>query len=139
SLPTLSLRMKAASANAALLADWLAEQPGVRRVVYPGRGDHPDHAIAETILDGSFGNMLCFELDGGRAAVNRLMHESPGIPFSPSWGHTATTLSHPGTTSHRYVSPAERKRQGIGDGLIRMSVGIEDVETIQRELERGLS
>src|SRR5262249_18421273 len=108
-LATLSLRMQAASANAAALASWLAEQPGVTRVVYPGRPDHPDHDLAQRLLPDGLGNMLCFELKGGRDAVNRFLHQAPGIPFSPSLGHTTTTLSHPGATSHRYVSPAEKK------------------------------
>lgn len=135
---TLELRMRAGCANAAKLADWLAEQSGVSRVVYPGRPDHPDHALAKRLLGGMHGNMLCFELSGGRDAVNRFLRRAPGIPFSPSLGHTQTTCSHPGATSHRYVSPAERKRQGISDGLIRLSVGIEDLEQIQEEIGRGL-
>src|SRR5438128_1998575 len=137
-LATLELRMHAASQNAARLSEWLAEQPGVIRVVYPGRLDHPDHRLAPEILRGGFGNMLCFELEGGRDAVNRFMHQAPGIPFSPSLGHCATTLSHPATTSHRYASPAERRRQGITDGLIRLSVGPEDVERIRHEMKKGL-
>lgn len=137
-LATLKLRVEAASANAAALADWLANQPGVAQVIYPGRPDHPDHTLAAKMLHGGFGHMLCFELRDGRDAVNRFLRQAPGIPFSPSLGHTTTTLSHPATTSHRSVSPAERKRQGIGDGLIRLSVGVEDLEQIQRELAKGL-
>jgi cystathionine beta-lyase/cystathionine gamma-synthase len=137
-LATLPLRMRASSANAAALADWLAVQPGVTRVVYPGRPEHPDHGLCTRLLHGVFGNMLCFELAGGREAVNRFLRQAPGIPFSPSLGHTATTCSHPATTSHRYVSPAEKKRQGIGDGLVRLSVGAEDVEEIKAEMAKGL-
>jgi cystathionine beta-lyase/cystathionine gamma-synthase len=137
-LATLPLRMRAASATAAALADWLAEVPDVARVVYPGRPDHPDHGLARRLLQGGYGNMLCFELKGGREAVNRFMRLASGIPFSPSLGHTTTTLSHPATTSHRYVSPAERRRQGIGDGLIRLSVGVEDLGQIQAEMLKGL-
>jgi cystathionine beta-lyase/cystathionine gamma-synthase len=162
-LGTLPLRMKAASANAAALADWLATQPGITRVVYPGRADHPDHQLARRLLTkansknqepiskttpllefGSSnlvlptGNMLCFELAGGRDAVNRFMHQATGIPFSPSLGNITTTCSHPALTSHRYVSPAERKRQGITDGLIRLSVGVEDLGHIQEEMAKGL-
>ena len=137
-LATLELRMHAACQNAARLAEWLAAQPGVTRVVYPGRLDHPDHQLAPEVLRGGFGNMLCLELDGGRDAVNRFMRQAPGIPFSPSLGHCATTLSHPATTSHRYASPAERRRQGITDGLIRLSVGPEDVEAIRHEMKKGL-
>lgn len=137
-LATLPLRMKAASDNAMALALWLDTQAGVTRVVYPGRADHPDHQLARTMLHGGFGNMLCFELAGGRDAVNRFLRQAPRIPFSPSLGNTTTTLSHPATTSHRYASPAERKRQGIGDGLIRLSVGIEELESIKAEIVRGL-
>jgi cystathionine beta-lyase/cystathionine gamma-synthase len=137
-LATLALRMKAACANAAHLADWLAERPAVLRVLYPGRPDHPDQGLAQRVLDAGFGNMLCFELEGGRAAVNRFLHRAPGIPFSPSLGHVGTTLSHPATTSHRYVSPAEKRRQGITDGLIRLSVGIEDIEEILKEMHKGM-
>jgi cystathionine beta-lyase/cystathionine gamma-synthase len=137
-LPTLTLRMRAASANAALLADWLAEQRGVSQVIYPGRAEHPDHALAKRILRDVFGNMIAFELSGGRSAVNHFMRRAPGIPFSPSLGNVTTTCSHPGTTSHRYVSPAERRRQGISDGVIRLSVGVEDVEAIKAELAAGL-
>jgi cystathionine beta-lyase/cystathionine gamma-synthase len=137
-LATLALRMRTASANAAALADWLAEQPSVADVIYPGRVDHPDHDLAARMLPSGFGNMLCFELHGGRDAVNRFLRLAPGIPFSPSLGHTSTTLSHPATTSHRSMSPAERRRQGIGDGLIRLSVGVEDLEPIKQELSKGL-
>jgi cystathionine beta-lyase/cystathionine gamma-synthase len=138
-LPTLSLRMDVASKNAAAIADWLSDQTGVSRVIYPGRTDHPDHDLACRILDGGFGNMVSFELQGGRAAVNRFMRQAPEIPFSPSLGSTMTTCSHPATTSHRYFSPAERRRQGISDGLIRLSVGIEERTLIQGQLAKGLA
>jgi cystathionine gamma-synthase len=137
-LTTLALRMRTASANAAALADWLVEQPSVTRVVYPGRADHPDHECAARLLTGGFGNMLCFELRDGRDAVNRFMRQAKGVPFSPSLGNTTTTCSHPGTTSHRYVSPAEKRRQGITDGLIRLSVGVEELEQIKQEMAKGL-
>ena len=137
-LATLALRMQTASANAAALADWLARQPNVTRVVYPRRSDHPDHELARRLLPRGFGNMLCFELAGGREGVNRFMRLATGIPFSPSLGNFSTTCSHPALTSHRYVSPAERKRQGITDGLIRLSVGVEDLDHIQKEMLRGL-
>ena len=137
-LATLPLRMKAASANAAALADWLAAQSSVNRVIYPGRSDHPDHELAGRVLAGGYGNMLCFELEGGREAVNRFMRLARGVPFSPSLGHTTTTCSHPATTSHRYSSPAEKRRQGITDGLIRLSVGVEELKDIKAEMARGL-
>ncbi len=138
-LSTLTVRMRAASANAAALADWLSTQPGVSRVVYPGRTDHPEHALAVRMLKGGFGNMLCFDLAGGREAVNRFMRKATGVPFSPSLGNTTTTCSHPWSTSHRYTSAAEKQRQGITEGLIRLSVGCEELEEIQREMAKGLS
>jgi cystathionine beta-lyase/cystathionine gamma-synthase len=144
SLDTLALRVRAACDNAQTLADWLSEQRSVRQVIYPGRADHPDHDIAERLFAGAagdrplYGNMLCFELAGGRDGVNRFMRMATDIPFSPSLGNTTTTCSHPGTTSHRYVSPAEKKRQGIGDGLIRLSVGIENLAQIQTAISKGL-
>jgi cystathionine beta-lyase/cystathionine gamma-synthase len=138
-LETLSLRVRVASSNAAAVADWLAKQRGISRVIYPGRADHPDHEVACRTLKGGFGNMLAFELAGGRNAVNHFMRKASGIPFSPSLGHTTTTCSHPGTTSHRYASPELKSRQGITDGLIRLSVGTEDAEQILREMAKGLT
>jgi cystathionine beta-lyase/cystathionine gamma-synthase len=137
-LVTLPLRMNAATANAAALAEWLAAQPQVARVLYPGLASHVDHEAAKRVLPHGYGNMLCFELRGGRAEVNRFLRAAQGIPFSPSLGHATTTCSHPATTSHRYVSKEEKQRQGIGDGLIRLSVGIEDLEGIKSEIQKGL-
>lgn len=137
-LETLDVRMRAASSNAAKLAEWLAAQPGVSRVVYPGLVNHPDHTIAAKLLTGGFGNMLCFEL-AGRDAVNRFMQRAPGIPFSPSLGHTRTTISHPASTSHRHDSPEDRARQSITDGLIRVSVGCEDYGELIAEMRKGLA
>src|SRR5438132_3040296 len=85
-LATLAVRMRTASANAAILADWLAQQTGVTRVLYPGRPDHPDSELAGRLLKGGFGNMVAFELVGGRDAVSRFMRGAKGIPFSPSLG-----------------------------------------------------
>jgi len=137
-LETLELRMRAAVANAAALAAWLGEQPGVVRVVYPGLAKHPDHALAKRLLPGGFGNMLCMEL-ADRAAVNRFMRAAPGIPFSPSLGHTRTTISHPASTSHRFDTPESRTQQTITDGLIRVSVGCESYEELRREMQTGLT
>ena len=136
-LATLSLRWRAACANAAALAEWLSGQPAVKNVVYPGRPDHPDHVLARRMCGGVYGNILCFELKD-RAAVNRFLTSAPGIPFSPSLAHTTTTCSHPATTSHRYATPAELRRQEITEGLVRLSVGCEKLEDIKAELSKGL-
>jgi cystathionine beta-lyase/cystathionine gamma-synthase len=136
---TLELRMHAACASAAVIADWLAAQPQVKRVVYPGRKDHPGHAVAARLLGGRFGNMLSFELGGGRDAVNHFMRRATRVPFSPSLGDTMTTCSHPYSTSHRYVPVEEKVGQGITEGLIRLSVGVEDLKGIQAEMAKGLA
>jgi cystathionine beta-lyase/cystathionine gamma-synthase len=136
-LNTLPLRMKAAQANALAVAKWLQGRPGVTAVHYPGLPEHPDHGIAGRVLSGGYGHMLSFELAGGRDAVNGFLHRG-GIVFSPSLGNTTTTCSHPATTSHRQASPAERLRQGITDGLVRLSVGIEPPEEVTAALARGL-
>jgi len=137
-LPTLSLRMKSACQNANRLAVFLAGQPGVAHVVHPSRPDHPDHGLAARLLGGQFGNMLCFELSDGRDAVNDFFRRSTALKFCPSLGDHATTCSHPASTSHRYLDPEERQRQGISEGLIRLSVGIEPWEHLEREFRRAL-
>jgi cystathionine beta-lyase/cystathionine gamma-synthase len=83
--------------------------------------------------------MLCFELSGGRDAVNRFMRAAPGVPFTPSLGHARTTVSYPAGTSHRYDTPEEHRRQGITAGLIRASVGCEPWEVLKGEMARGLA
>jgi cystathionine beta-lyase/cystathionine gamma-synthase len=138
-LETLSLRMTAATANAVAAADWLAAQPGVARVVYPGRADHPDHALARRLFPAGCGNMLCFDLTGGRDAVNRFLRAAPGVPFCPSLGHVRSTVSYPAGTSHRYDPPAEQLRQGITPGLVRLSVGCESLAELTGELAKGLA
>lgn len=137
-LATLDLRVRTASANALRIAEWLQGRPGVRRVVYPGLARHPDHALADRQFGGSFGHMLCFELDGGREAVNRFVRGVPEIPLSPSLGDTGTTLSHPDSTSHRYESAAAKTVLGITPGLLRMSVGIEPFDRLCEALAVGL-
>lgn len=136
-MATLELRMNRASDNALSFARWLEQQSGITRVDYPGLSSHPDHEIASRTLH-NFGCMMSFELSGGREGVNRLMRAVPEIAFSPSLGNVTTTWSYPAGTSHRYDSPAQRQRQGITDGLIRLSVGIEDVAKIQAWMEKGL-
>ena len=138
-LVTLGLRVRAATANAAALADWLADKPGVSRVVYPGRPDHPDYALAKRLLPAGCGHMLCFELAGGREAANRFLRAAPGVPLCPSLGHAATTISYPVGASHRYVPAAERERDGITAGLVRVSVGCEPFEELAQEMAKGLA
>jgi cystathionine beta-lyase/cystathionine gamma-synthase len=139
SLPTLSLRVHQAGNNAKGLADWLIDQKGVNKVIYPSRSDHPDCELARRLFSGPPGNVITFEIDGGRDAVNRFMRTCPTIPFCPSLGDVATTCSYPAGTSHRYLDAATRQRLGITDGMIRLSVGIEPMEQIQERLAPGLN
>jgi cystathionine beta-lyase/cystathionine gamma-synthase len=138
SLTTVELRVKAAAANAARIADWLNDHSGLSRVIYPGLRNHPDHELTQRLINGPPGNIVTFEVPGGREAVNKFMLQAKGIPFSPSLGDTRTTCSYPAGTSHRYVEADEKRRLGITDGLIRLSVGIEPVEETCREIEKGL-
>ena len=138
-LVTLGLRMRAATANAAALADWLATRPGVTRVVYPGRPDHPDYDLAKRLYPGGCGNMLCVELAGGRDGVNRFLRAAPGVPLCPSLGHATTTVSWPGGASHRFVPAAEKEAEGITPGLVRVSVGCEPFADLARAMAKGLA
>ena len=112
--------------------------PGVARVIYPGLKDHPDHPIARRILNDGFGTMLTFELAGGRPAAEAFLKTS-SVPFAASLGHSRTTVSYPAATSHRGLTPEERQRLGVTDGLLRLSVGIEPVKETMRAVESGLA
>lgn len=133
SLESLSLRVRAASANAAELAERLARWPGITRVIYPGRPDHPDHALARKLLPDGQGAMLAFELAGGRAAAESFLRKT-GVPLCPSLGHSGTTISYPAATSHRDMTAEERTRLGVTEGLLRLSVGMEAIDNTTREL-----
>lgn len=134
-LHSFALRFDHAQENAAELAEFLAGLAGVEKVLYPGLANHPDHARAARLFGGNPGTMLSFEIGGGRAAAEALVRAAPHIPFAPTLGDVATTLSHPASSSHRGLRPAERRVLGIGEGLFRVSVGIEDIEMIKAEFE----
>jgi cystathionine beta-lyase/cystathionine gamma-synthase len=125
-LATFDLRFERAQQTAAALADHLAGLSGVERVIYPSRTDHPDHARAMALLDGQGGNMLSFEVHGGRAAANALTLAAEGIAFAPTLGDVGTTLSHPASSSHRALTPEGRAALGMTEGFFRVSVGLED-------------
>jgi cystathionine gamma-synthase len=136
---TLELRVARGTANAAALADFLARQPAVRRVFYPGRMDHPDHAVARRLFGEQFGNMVTFELAGGRETVNRFMQALQSIPFAPTLGDVSTMISHPAVTSHRGLTAAARDALGIHEGTIRVSVGVEAFSLLEDEFRAALS
>jgi cystathionine beta-lyase/cystathionine gamma-synthase len=136
-LSTLALRVHQTSINALELARRLEAHRAVASVLYPGLASHPDHALALRIFADGFGAMMSFDL-GTREKADAFIRALKHIPYAPSLGDVSTTLSHPTTTSHRFQSPGEWARQGITPGLIRLSVGIEDVEDLWRDLEGAL-
>lgn len=133
-LHSFDLRLARAQDTAARLGAALAEVPGVARVIYPTRPDHPDHNRAVALFAGQGGNMLSFELEGGRAAANAFTRAAPDIAFAPTLGDVGTTLSHPASSSHRALTPAARAAIGISEGFFRVSVGIEDPDLLIPEM-----
>ena len=124
------LRYARAQDTAARLADHLAELPGVQRVLYPGRKDHPEHLRAMDLLGGQGCNMVSFEVAPTRAAANALARAAEGIQFAPTLGDVGTTLSHPASSSHRALTPEGRAALGISEGFFRVSVGLEDPDAL---------
>lgn len=136
-LETLQLRMRAHSAAALQLAQWLEAQPAIARVYYPGLPSHPQHELAQRQQSG-FGGIVSFELHGGREAAWRLIDATRLISITANLGDAKTTITHPATTTHGRLSPQERERAGINEGLVRISAGLEEVADLQADLERGL-
>jgi cystathionine beta-lyase/cystathionine gamma-synthase len=134
---TLALRSTRACANALALAERLLAHEKVRAVHYPGLSTHPDHARAARVLTGGFGTIVTIDL-GGRALADTLIRSLRHIPFAPSLGDVATTLSHPATTSHRNQTPEQWARQGITPGLVRLSIGLEDPDDLWDDLGQAL-
>src|SRR5487761_2134329 len=133
----LKLRMEAHSANALQLATWLEQQPNVARVFYPGLRSHPQHALAMK-QQKTGGGIVAFEVKGGKAAAWRVIDNTKLLSITANLGDTKTTITHPATTTHARISPEARAAAGIGDGLIRIAVGLEAVIDIQNDLARGL-
>lgn len=120
------LRFDRAQTTAHHLANHLAALPGIKRVIYPARPDHPDHARAVALLQGQFCNMVSFELDGARAEANAFTRAAEGLSFAPTLGDVGTTISHPASSSHRAMTPEQRAALGMNEGFFRVSVGLED-------------
>jgi cystathionine gamma-synthase len=136
---TLELRVDRANENAAALAEVLGRDPAVQRVFYPGRTDHPDHAVARRLFGERCGNMVTFEIDGGRDAVNRFLQALQSIPFAPTLGDVSTIVSHPAVTSHRGLTAEAREALGIREGTIRVSVGVEAFALLEGEFRAALA
>lgn len=136
-LETLNLRMQAQSARAQQLAQWLEAQPQVTRVHYPGLSSHPQYALAARQQSGP-GAILSFEVKGERAAAWRVVDHCRLLSITANLGDTKTTITHPASTTHGRISPEARAASGITEGLLRIAVGLEDLEDLQDDLLRGL-
>jgi cystathionine gamma-synthase/methionine-gamma-lyase len=139
-LKTLALRMRQHSENARAVAHWLEAHPRVSRVLYPGLPSHPQHALAQRLFGGrGYGGMVSFELAGaGQREVFRFFESLRLCLPATTLGDVYTLVLYPAHSSHRALSAEQRARVGIGDGLVRMSVGIEAVEDIIADLEQAL-
>jgi len=136
-LETLKIRMQAHSANTMELAQWLEQQDAVKRVYYPGLESHPQHELAKQ-QQSDFGGLLSFELKGGKEAGWKLIDATQIASITANLGDTKTTITHPATTTHGRLTDEQRQQAGISDGLIRVAVGLEDVDDLKRDLARGM-
>lgn len=136
-LETLGLRMREHCRNAQQVADWLTQQDGIEKVHYPGLQDHAQHELAKTQQSG-FGGIVSFELKRGRKAAWQLIDATSLFSITANLGDSKSTITHPATTTHNKLSDAERQSAGINAGLIRLSIGLEDVEDIKADLHSGL-
>jgi O-succinylhomoserine sulfhydrylase len=137
-LETLKIRVEAQSANALRLAQWLEAHPKVSRVFYPGLPSHPQHDLAMG-QQRSGGAIVSFEVKGERAEAWRVVDSCRLLSITANLGDTKTTITHPASTTHGRVSPEARAAAGIRESLLRIAVGLEAVEDLQADLERGLS
>ena len=136
-LETLDLRMRAHCLNAQRLAEWLVEQPGVEQVHYCGL-PNPGHALAASQQRG-FGGVIAFEITGGREAAWRFINHTQLMSLTANLGDAKTTIIHPATTTHGRLTERQRSAAGIHEGLIRIAVGLEDVEDLQADCLKGFS
>jgi cystathionine gamma-synthase len=135
---TLAVRIERQSASALTLARGLERLPAVARVWYPGLPSHPQHDLARRLLPRLAGAMVSFDLRGGAPAVERFMARTRLLEFAPSFGDVASTWTYPARTSHRRVPDEAKAAMGIGPGLIRMSVGLEDPADLMADLEAAV-
>ena len=136
-LDTLSLRMKAHSDNALKLAAWLQTQDQVEKVHYLGLESHPNHALASTQQSG-FGGIVSFEVKGGREAAFKVINATEILSITANLGDTKTTITHPASTTHGRLTDNEKQQANITEGLIRISVGLEDIGDVINDISKGL-
>ena len=137
-LKTLHLRMRAHCENAQALAEWLQAHPAIERVVYPGLADHPQHELAKRQMHG-FGGMVTIFLKGGLDAAKRFCERTELFTLAESLGGVESLVNHPAVMTHASVPPERRAALGIGDELVRLSVGVEDAADLRTDLEHALS
>jgi len=137
-LRTLDVRMRRHSDNALVLARAMQSMPGVAKVHHPLLEGSPSYAVASRLLSNGSGGMMAFDLEGGRAAVQKMMSRFQLVAFAASLGGVETTISYPEITSHRGLTPAERTELGVGPGTVRVSVGIEAAEDIVADFAQAL-
>lgn len=137
-LETLELRMRAHSAAALEVATWLERQPKVKRVHYAGLNSHPQHELAKRQQSG-FGGIIAFEVAGERAGAWQFIDATRLLSLTANLGDVKSTLTHPATTTHARITQAERDRAGICEGLLRISVGLEDIADLKADIQAGLS
>ena len=136
-LDTLSLRMKAHSDNALKLAAWLQTQDQVEKVHYLGLESHPNHTLASTQQSG-FGGIVSFEVKGGREAAFKVINATEILSITANLGDTKTTITHPASTTHGRLTDNEKQQANITEGLIRISVGLEDIGDVINDISKGL-
>jgi cystathionine beta-lyase/cystathionine gamma-synthase len=137
-LKTLAIRMERHCANAHQLASWLSDRPQVEKVYYPGLSDHPGHALASRQMKG-YGGMIGLRLKGGSEAARRFLGGTRLFSLAESLGGVESLVCHPATMTHASIPPEIRAARGVDDGLIRLSVGIEDADDLRDDLERALA
>jgi O-succinylhomoserine sulfhydrylase len=138
-LETLEVRVKAQSAAALALAQWLEAHPAVARVYHPGLASHPQHALAMRQQDGIGGAVLSFDVRGGREAAFSVIDATELCSIAANFGDVRSIITHPASTTHGRLSEAQRAAAGIGQGMIRLGVGLEDIDDLKTDLDRGLS
>jgi cystathionine gamma-lyase len=130
--------MQATCANALALAQWLEKHPAIERVIYPGLRSHPQHALAKKQMD-AFGGIVTIVVRGGLRKARKVLERCELFALAESLGGVESLIEHPAIMTHASIPPATRKRLGISDGLIRLSVGVEDVGDLRAELENALA
>ncbi|MFN9504085.1 MAG: O-succinylhomoserine sulfhydrylase [Rubrivivax sp.] len=137
-LETLSLRVKAQSEQALALARWLEQHPAVARVLHPGLPSHPQHALAMRQQNGQGGAVVTFDVKGGREQAFSVIDATQLCSIAANFGDVRSIITHPASTTHGRLTEAQRQAAGIGQGMIRLGVGLEDLADIQADLARGL-